>query len=84
MLDGKLILVDDDVKPLNKVDSDPVDSDSEHEVEVAYDERLNSWLLAVQNIGKIIATKTMTIYDTFYDRKGFNNKDNLPFVNDGH
>ncbi|GJT66993.1 beta-galactosidase 17 [Tanacetum coccineum] len=47
MLDGKLILVDDDVKSLNKVDSDPVDSDSEREVEVAYDERLNSWLVEV-------------------------------------
>ncbi|GJT66994.1 NB-ARC domains-containing protein [Tanacetum coccineum] len=28
MLDGKLILVDDDGKPLNKVDSAPIDSDS--------------------------------------------------------
>ncbi|GJT28926.1 NB-ARC domains-containing protein [Tanacetum coccineum] len=60
MLDGKLILVDDDVKPLNKVDSDPVDSDSEHEVEVAYDERLNSWLVEVQMMQDYMRTKTMT------------------------
>ncbi|GJW97373.1 hypothetical protein Tco_0179181 [Tanacetum coccineum] len=37
MFDGKLMLVDDDVKPLNKVDSDLVDSDSESDVEEAYD-----------------------------------------------
>ncbi|GKB44940.1 hypothetical protein Tco_0889882 [Tanacetum coccineum] len=38
MLDGKLILVVDDGKPLNKVDSDPVNLDSDSDVEVAYDE----------------------------------------------
>ncbi|GKB94764.1 hypothetical protein Tco_0980901, partial [Tanacetum coccineum] len=38
MLDGKLTLVDDHGKLLNKVDSDPVNSDSESDVEVAYDE----------------------------------------------
>ncbi|GJW84000.1 MAK10-like protein [Tanacetum coccineum] len=65
MLDGKLILVDDDVKPLNKVDSDPVDSDSEHEVEVAYDERLNSWLVEVQMMQDYMRTKTMTSMITF-------------------
>ncbi|GJY92585.1 EGF-like calcium-binding protein [Tanacetum coccineum] len=45
MLDGKLIVVDDDGKPLKKVDCDPVKSDSKSEVEVAYDEtkRLSGW-----------------------------------------
>ncbi|GJW93363.1 hypothetical protein Tco_0173035 [Tanacetum coccineum] len=38
MLDEKLIVVDDDGKPLKKVDCDPVKSDSKSEVEVAYDE----------------------------------------------
>ncbi|GJZ24069.1 hypothetical protein Tco_0561528 [Tanacetum coccineum] len=39
MLDGKLMLVDDDDgKPLNKVESDVVNSDSDNDVEVAYDE----------------------------------------------
>ncbi|GKF72728.1 hypothetical protein Tco_0208842, partial [Tanacetum coccineum] len=52
MLDGKLILVDDDGKPLNKVDSDPV--------EVAYDGRLNSWLVEVQMMHDYMRTKTMT------------------------
>ncbi|GKE50908.1 hypothetical protein Tco_1486064 [Tanacetum coccineum] len=32
MLDGKLMLVDDDGKPLNKVDFDPVNSDSDSDV----------------------------------------------------
>nr|GEV32786.1 hypothetical protein [Tanacetum cinerariifolium] len=38
MLDGKLTLVDDHGKLLNKVDSNPVNSDSESDAEVAYDE----------------------------------------------
>ncbi|GKC92162.1 hypothetical protein Tco_1157604 [Tanacetum coccineum] len=38
MLDGKLMLVDDDGKPLNKVDYSPVNSDSDSDVKVAYDE----------------------------------------------
>nr|GEV28125.1 hypothetical protein [Tanacetum cinerariifolium] len=42
MLDGKLTLVDDDGKPLNKVDYNPVNSDSESDVEVAYDETAHS------------------------------------------
>ncbi|GJR02950.1 hypothetical protein Tco_0525934 [Tanacetum coccineum] len=39
MLDMKLMLVDDDGKPLNKVSSDPVNLDSENDVEVAYIEK---------------------------------------------
>ncbi|GKB03575.1 reverse transcriptase domain-containing protein [Tanacetum coccineum] len=38
MMDGKLMLVDDAGKPLNKVDSNPVNSDSYSDIEVAYDE----------------------------------------------
>ncbi|GJQ95628.1 hypothetical protein Tco_0006767 [Tanacetum coccineum] len=38
MLDGKLMLVDDDGKLLNKVDFDQVNSHSESEVEMVYDE----------------------------------------------
>ncbi|GJR19966.1 hypothetical protein Tco_0968493 [Tanacetum coccineum] len=38
ILDEKLMLVDDDGKPLNKVDYDPVNSDSNSGVEVADDE----------------------------------------------
>nr|GEY70785.1 retrovirus-related Pol polyprotein from transposon TNT 1-94 [Tanacetum cinerariifolium] len=38
ILDEKLVLVGDDGKPLNKVDSNPVNSDSDSDVEVAYDE----------------------------------------------
>ncbi|GKD46636.1 WRKY domain-containing protein, partial [Tanacetum coccineum] len=38
MLDGKLMLVDDDGKPLNKVDYTPVNSDSDSDVEVTYDD----------------------------------------------
>ncbi|GJX24153.1 zinc knuckle CX2CX4HX4C containing protein [Tanacetum coccineum] len=38
MLDGKLMPMDHDGQPLNKVDSDPVNSNSESDVEVAYDE----------------------------------------------
>nr|GEY48911.1 hypothetical protein [Tanacetum cinerariifolium] len=54
MLDGKLILVDDDGKPLNKADSDPVNSDSKCKVEVAYDET-----------AQFVAIEDYDIYDTF-------------------
>nr|GEV70623.1 proteasome subunit beta type-4 [Tanacetum cinerariifolium] len=38
MLDGKLLLVNDDGKLLNKVDYDPVNADNDNDVEMAYDE----------------------------------------------
>ncbi|GKF39077.1 hypothetical protein Tco_0119138 [Tanacetum coccineum] len=48
ILDGKLMLVDDDVKPLNKVDSDQVDSDSESDVEATYDETTQFMSIGVE------------------------------------
>nr|GEX11458.1 hypothetical protein [Tanacetum cinerariifolium] len=60
MLNGKLMLVDDDGNPLNKVDYDPINADSDSDVEVAYDETLNSWLLDVQMMQAYTRTMIMT------------------------
>ncbi|GJR97626.1 reverse transcriptase domain-containing protein [Tanacetum coccineum] len=69
MLDGKLILVDDDGKPLNKVDSDPIDSDSESKVEVADDEIAQFMASGGENDARLYEDEDYDIYDT-YDLKG--------------
>ncbi|GJR28978.1 hypothetical protein Tco_1105210 [Tanacetum coccineum] len=50
MLDGKL---------LNKVDSDPVNSNSDSDVEVDYDETDQSWLEEVQMMQAYMRTNIM-------------------------
>ncbi|GJW73642.1 alpha/beta hydrolases superfamily protein [Tanacetum coccineum] len=60
ILDGKLMLVDDDGKPLNKVYYAPVNSDSNSGVEVAYDEMTQLWLVEVQMMQAYMRTKIMT------------------------
>ncbi|GJV78125.1 hypothetical protein Tco_1509709 [Tanacetum coccineum] len=60
MSDGKLMLVDDDMKTLNKVGYAPVNSNSVSDVEVAYMRPLNSWLVEVQMMQAYMRTKIMT------------------------
>ncbi|GKB62829.1 hypothetical protein Tco_0919015 [Tanacetum coccineum] len=68
-LDGKLILVDDDGKPLNKVDSVAIDSDSESEVEVAYNEIAQFMASGCANDARLYEDEDYDIYDT-YDLEG--------------
>ncbi|GJV69464.1 hypothetical protein Tco_1484973 [Tanacetum coccineum] len=65
MLDGKLMFVDDYGKPLSKVDSDPVDSDSESDVEVAYDETAQFMATGGANDASLYEDEDYDIYDTF-------------------
>nr|GEU78974.1 putative ribonuclease H-like domain-containing protein [Tanacetum cinerariifolium] len=66
---GKLMIVDDDEKPLNKVESDPVDSDSESELELAYDETAQFMTSRGENDASLYEGEDYDIYDT-YDFKG--------------
>nr|GEW57437.1 hypothetical protein [Tanacetum cinerariifolium] len=66
---GKLMLVDDDEKPLNKVESDPVDSDIESEVELAYDETAQFMTSRGENDASLYEGEDYDIYDT-YDFEG--------------
>nr|GEW64961.1 hypothetical protein [Tanacetum cinerariifolium] len=60
ILDGKLMLVDDDGKQLNKVDYAPVNLDSDNGVEAAYDKTDQLWLVEVQMMQAYMRTKIMT------------------------
>ncbi|GKB25152.1 hypothetical protein Tco_0864553, partial [Tanacetum coccineum] len=50
MLVGKLMLMDDDVKPINKVDYDPVNADSDRVLTWFTMRLLNSWLVEVKTM----------------------------------
>ncbi|GKE94771.1 hypothetical protein Tco_1579626 [Tanacetum coccineum] len=65
MLDGKLMLVDDDGKPLNKVDFDPVNSDSDSDVEVAYDKTTQFVASGGANDVSIYEDEDYDIYHTY-------------------
>ncbi|GKF33807.1 hypothetical protein Tco_0107007, partial [Tanacetum coccineum] len=65
MMDVKLMLVDDHRKPLNKLYCDPVDPDSENDVEVVYDECARGGA----NDASLYEDKDYDIYDT-YDIEG--------------
>ncbi|GJW13154.1 hypothetical protein Tco_0017287 [Tanacetum coccineum] len=74
MLNGKLILVDDDGKPLNKVDYALVNSDSESDVEVAYDETTQFMASGGANVANLYEDEDYDIYNT-YDIEGLSKKD---------
>ncbi|GKB72971.1 hypothetical protein Tco_0934383 [Tanacetum coccineum] len=65
ILDGKIMLVDDDGKPLNKADSDLVDSDSESDVEVAYDDTAQFMASGGANDASLYEDEDYDIYDTY-------------------
>ncbi|GKD55664.1 reverse transcriptase domain-containing protein [Tanacetum coccineum] len=69
MLNGKLMLVDDDGKPLNKVDFDPVHSDSDSDVEVAYGETAQFMDSGGANDASLYEDEDHDTYDT-YDIEG--------------
>ncbi|GKD31709.1 hypothetical protein Tco_1242487 [Tanacetum coccineum] len=60
MLDEKLMLVDDDEKTLNKVDYALVNTDSDSDVEVAYDETTQFMASKVQMMQDYMRKKIMT------------------------
>ncbi|GKA86243.1 hypothetical protein Tco_0807954 [Tanacetum coccineum] len=64
MLDGKLMLVDDDGKPLNKVDYTLVNSDSDSDVEVTYDETTQFMASEGANDASLYDGEDYDIYDT--------------------
>ncbi|GKB40923.1 hypothetical protein Tco_0885865 [Tanacetum coccineum] len=65
MLDGKLTFVDDDGKPLNKVNYKLVNSDSESDVEVAYDETAQFMASECANDARLYEDEVYDIYDTY-------------------
>ncbi|GJY70281.1 alpha/beta hydrolases superfamily protein [Tanacetum coccineum] len=65
MLDGNLMLVDDDEKLLNKVDSDAVNSDSESYVKVAYDEIAQFMASRGANDASLYENEDYDIYDNY-------------------
>nr|GFA60127.1 hypothetical protein [Tanacetum cinerariifolium] len=69
MLDRKLMVMDDIGKLLNKVDSNPVDSYSESEVEAAYDEAAQFRASEGANDTRLYEDKDYDIYAT-YDIEG--------------
>ncbi|GJW07503.1 leucine-rich repeat protein [Tanacetum coccineum] len=73
MLNGKLILVDDDGKPLNKVDYVSANSDSGSDVEVAYDETAQFMASGGANVANLYEDE-YDIYNT-YDIEGLSKKD---------
>ncbi|GKG21619.1 hypothetical protein Tco_0384214 [Tanacetum coccineum] len=77
MLDGKLILMDNNGKPINKVDSDLVNSDSDSDVEVAYNEIAQIMASGGANDASLYEDRHYDIYDT-YDIEGLT-KQELPF-----
>ncbi|GKE25307.1 hypothetical protein Tco_1436819, partial [Tanacetum coccineum] len=65
ILDGKLMLVDDDGKPLNKVDSNLVHLKSDSKVKVAYDETAQFMASGGANDGSLYKNEDYDIYDTY-------------------
>ncbi|GJT61910.1 hypothetical protein Tco_1005443 [Tanacetum coccineum] len=68
----KLMLVNDDGKPLNKVD--PVNADSNSDVEVAYDETAQFMAIGGANDASLYEDEDNDIYDT-YDIKGLSKQE---------
>ncbi|GKG30255.1 hypothetical protein Tco_0420153, partial [Tanacetum coccineum] len=68
----KLMLVDDDGNPLNKVD--PVNVDSNSDVEVAYDETAQFMASGRANDAILYEDEDNDIYDT-YDIKGLSKQE---------
>nr|GEW29595.1 hypothetical protein [Tanacetum cinerariifolium] len=67
MMDEKLMLVDGDGKPLNKVDYDPVNanSDSDSDIEVAYNETPQFMAGGGANDASLYEEEDYDIYDTY-------------------
>ncbi|GJY90026.1 hypothetical protein Tco_0505222 [Tanacetum coccineum] len=65
MIDGKLMLVDDDEKPLHKVDSDSVNSDDNSDVEVAYDETTQFMACGGANDASLYDDEEYDMYDSY-------------------
>ncbi|GJT98622.1 reverse transcriptase domain-containing protein [Tanacetum coccineum] len=74
MLDRKLMLVDDDGKPLNKVEYASVNSDSDSDVEVAYDETAQFMASRGVNDASLNVDEDYDIHDT-YDIEGLMKQD---------
>ncbi|GKB06880.1 ribonuclease H-like domain-containing protein [Tanacetum coccineum] len=74
MLDEKLMLVDDDKKQLNKLDYALVNSDSNSNVEVAYDETAQLMASGGANDASLYEDEDYDIYDNYdIKEKGFLN-----------
>nr|GEU44930.1 hypothetical protein [Tanacetum cinerariifolium] len=67
--DGKLMVVDDDEKPLNKVDSDSVNLNSNSDVKVAYDDHSQIMASRGENDSSLYEDEDYDIYAK-YDTKG--------------
>nr|GEV55537.1 RNA-directed DNA polymerase, eukaryota [Tanacetum cinerariifolium] len=65
MLNVKLIFVDDDGKPLNKVDSKSINSDSDSDIEVAYDEMTQFIASGGANDASLYEDEDYDNYDTY-------------------
>nr|GEW92900.1 hypothetical protein [Tanacetum cinerariifolium] len=65
MMDGKLMLVDDDGKQLNKVDYAPVNSNSNSDVEVVYSQTAHFMTGRCANDASLYEEKDYDIYDTY-------------------
>nr|GEV35930.1 retrotransposon protein, putative, unclassified [Tanacetum cinerariifolium] len=65
MLDGNLMIVDDDWKPLNKFDSDPVNSNSASDVKVAYGETAQFMASGGANDASLYEDEDYDTYDTY-------------------
>ncbi|GJS64804.1 hypothetical protein Tco_0679368 [Tanacetum coccineum] len=77
LFDKKRMLVDDDGKPIHKVD--PVNSDSDNEFEVAYDKTAQFMASGGANDANLYEEEDYDIYDT-YDIEGLS-KQELAFSN---
>nr|GFC38490.1 hypothetical protein [Tanacetum cinerariifolium] len=65
MLDGKLMLVNDDGKPLNKGDYAPVNAETDINVEVAYDETAQYMASGGANDASLYDDEDYDIYNTY-------------------
>nr|GEX64262.1 hypothetical protein [Tanacetum cinerariifolium] len=65
-LDGNLMLVDDDEKPLNKVDSDAVNTVSKSDVKVTYDEIAQFMASGCANDASLYENEDYDIYENYY------------------
>ncbi|GKB33152.1 hypothetical protein Tco_0872553 [Tanacetum coccineum] len=72
LLDGKLMLVGDDGKPLTKVD--PVNANSDSDVKVAYDETAQFMAIGGANDASLYEDEDYDIYDT-YDIEGLSKQE---------
>ncbi|GKD33866.1 hypothetical protein Tco_1249375, partial [Tanacetum coccineum] len=72
LLDGKLMLVGDDGKPLTKVD--PFNANSDNDVKVAYDETAQFMAIRGANDASLYEDENYDIYDT-YDIEGLSKQE---------